>query len=444
MENLAKLPPQAVEMEVNVLGAMLIDREAVDVALSMLCAADFYLGKHKVIFEHSAALYAETQNLDQALLRARLEAAGALAEAGGAGYLTELLSAVPTSAHIADYAAIVKDRSITRQLIAVATDCVRDAFEPGQLARELAGAFSRRLTEVEERISGGGKGSFKDTVDSWHLRPDEEAPPLLYTGIAELDAKLGGINPGNLVVIAAPSSHGKTTLGTNIVTGWARDGMPVLIYSYEMSREEISQNIMSAVARACVNKRGKYNSTVAEDAARAAYPIVSALPIFVDDNGCDNISALAATARMFRRKESIGALMVDYIQLVPASSGRDTREQEVAEVSRALKRLARELSIPVIACSQLNDQGLMRESRAIKNDADILISIKAPAALDGVQVEVDLAIEKNRNGETGSAKATWQRGYRLFENLQLPAYREAYAGSKVEDARQDNPDEIQF
>lgn len=422
MEDLDRLPPQAIAAEAEVLGAMLIDKDAVDVALSILTAADFYGGKHKTIFATAAALYERDQGLDQALLREELAAKGQLEEIGGVAYLADLAAAVATSAHVEQLARIVKDRSLCRQLIAAGTDLVRTAFEPGRQAPELAATFAAQLSAVEEVLAGGTRSeTIADVLRELFASLDGERLPAYKTGLLALDQATGGMMPGELVVIMGRRGEGKSTLGVQLLRTWAGQGIPGLICSYEMSREQLSGCLLAAEAHLVIRK--DWQLTVdARAAANNAADVIAPLPLHVDDDSTRKLSALLATCRQRSRKNKCRAFLIDYIQLVPADKERDTREQDVAATSRGLKLLARELKSVVIACSQINDQGLSRESRAIENDADMLIRISAPdPETSGPVVTAQLIVKKNRSGACGTVNATWHKGWRLFTDYCPPA-----------------------
>jgi len=433
-----RLPPQAVEMEANVLGAMLIDREAAGVVAEILTPRDFYRGAHQRIFEVACQLYDRDQALDQALLRQALADKGWLEEVGGAAYLADLAATVATSAHVEQYARHVKDRSQARQLIAAATELVRKGFEPGCNALDL-------MEEAEQRIFDLARGrmaetaAIRDILDDLFRKLETHHGTGALTGLPygfrDLDEMTSGLHPGELVIIAGRPSTGKTTLALNIVHRVAcEQGMPVAVFSLEMTKLQLAQNMACLAARVDSHKlqRGQLDAGEWLRLKEEGRGQLNDAPIFIDECIEGRLLQLRSQARRLKSRQKIALAVFDYLQLIqgPREIAGEGRQQEVAAISRGLKSLARELDIPVIALCQLN-RGLeerpkhrpqlsdLRESGAIEQDADVVLLIHRPGLY---QEPIDrtaptsLIVGKNRNGPVGDVKLTFLEHCFRFEN----------------------------
>jgi replicative DNA helicase len=438
MENLEKLPPQALEMEANVLGAMLIDREAAGVAVEILRAEDFYKGSHRRIFEVACKLYDREQALDLNLLRQALADQGALEEVGGAGYLADLAAAVASSAHVEQYARHVRDRSLARQLIAAATATVREGFEPGREAQDLIEAAEQRIFSIAQERAPG-VSSIGDVLDDLFLRlaahHGTEALTGIPCGFRDVDEITSGLHPGELVILAGRPSTGKTTLALNIIANIAcEQGLPVALFSLEMTKDQMAQNMacMSAGIDSHKLRRGRLSREEWVKLETEGKAKLKEAPIFLDECLEPRVVQLRARARRLKMKSKIALAVFDYLQLIqgPSEAAREGRQQEVAAVSRGLKALARELNIPIIAVCQLN-RGLedrpkhrpqlsdLRESGAIEQDADVVLLIHRPGLYEDPpdrSQPVTLIIGKNRNGPIADVKLTFRENCFRFEN----------------------------
>ncbi|MEN6550175.1 MAG: replicative DNA helicase [Armatimonadia bacterium] len=441
MENLEKLPPQSLEMEQNLLGAMLIDHEAAGVATQILVPSDFYKGAHRTIFEVARELYDERQSLDQSLLRQTLADRGLLEEVGGIPYLTDLAASVATSAHVEQYAKHIKDRSVARQIIAAATETVRESFEPGQNSADLLENAERRIMEI-------GQGTFGEV----HRIGDVFRPVLtklgeqrghgmimgLPTGLRDLDAITGGFHPGEFNIVAGRPSTGKTSLALSIMHHLACDlQVPVGFFSLEMAREQVSKNLGCLIAR--VNSwKLRSDKLSNEEWGRLQTEAAAALaeaPIFIDDSPESRIVQIRAKARRMRSHHDVQLIVVDYLQLINGrSDSRQSRQEEVSAVSRGLKALARELGIPVLALCQLNRQmedrndhrpqpSDLRESGSLEQDADQIVLIYRPGLYENPPDRtkpITLIVGKNRNGPVADVQATFLESYFRYEDFLPP------------------------
>jgi replicative DNA helicase len=443
MENLDKLPPQALEMETNVLGAMLIDREAAGVAVEILRPEDFYRGAHRRIFEVARDLYDREQTLDQALLRQALADRGQLEEVGGVAYLAELTAAVATSAHVEQYARHVRDRSLARQLIAAATEIVREGFEPGRNALDLLEAAEQRIYSLGQDRAGSVQAISDIIEDLFHKLQAHHGTNALTgipTGFLDLDEKTSGLQPGELIIVAGRPSTGKTSLALNILNNVAApperngQGTPVALFSLEMTREQVAQNLACLNAEVDSHKlrRGRLSHEEWSKLETQGRGWLRETPIFIDDCPEPKIVQLRAKARRLKQQKGITLAVFDYLQLIqgPAEAASESRQQEVAAVSRSLKALARELRIPVIALCQLN-RGLedrpkhrpqlsdLRESGAIEQDADVVLLLHRPGLYQDPPdrtMPLTLLIAKNRNGPVADVELVFDDSCFRFRN----------------------------
>ncbi len=442
MDRGERLPPQATDMETHVLGSMLLDPQAASAALEKLQPDDFYLGRHQKIFEVAANLFDKEQSLDQALLREELKRRELLEEVGGVAYIAELVASVPTTAHVERYAEVVRECALTRRLIATATQIVENAYEPGRDAQELLEfaeqkMFSLSTSRADQQIFDMREiihDVYKDLESSHGKGGAFTGIPTGYTDLDELSC---GLQPGELIIIAGRPSTGKTTFGINVLNRLAlNQGMPVGLFSLEMTKEQVARNL------ACLNAkvdslRLRKNMLNDEEWGRLVEHGMGRMreaPIFVDDcPGEPLIVQLRARARRMVAQQKVGLLIFDYLQLIhgPKEIAAQSRQQEVAYISRSLKALARELKIPIIALCQLN-RGLegrtnkrpqlsdLRESGAIEQDADLVLLIHRSGLYEEPEPDLDkpitMIVAKNRNGPVGDFKLSFLYQYFCFES----------------------------
>ena len=419
MDSLEKLPPQALDMEANVLGAMLIDCEAAGVAVEILRPEDFYKGSHRRIFEVARELYDHEQALDLNLLRQALADQGALEEVGGAGYLADLAAAVATSAHVEQYALHVREKSRLRQLIAAATQIVRSGFEPGATADELLAQADAALMGLAGDHDTGGADAAQLADE---LIKQLQGPGLtlgLQSGLPLLDENLGGLRPGELIIVAARPNVGKTTLALNVLTAVASGGVPVLFFSLEMNRQTIAKHLVRQRTGLDLFS-GPLNANAEHLAIDAALDLRK-LPFTVED-GSLNLADIRSRTRRAVTKGRCGLVVIDYLQRIQTPADADNRCQAIGAIGRGLKSLAVDAAVPVLALCQLNRESEKREDRRprlsdlrdsgeLEQEADAVILLHRPnkekpfgqGGDDGLMV-MDLA--KSRNTAVGDA-ATW-------------------------------------
>jgi replicative DNA helicase len=436
-----RLPPQNLDAERAVLGAMLIDDDAIGTVLERLDSSFFYELGHQKIYEGIVHLYADRKNVDLITLTDRLKADGVLEAVGGAAYLSDLVDAVPTSANVLHHAEIVKEKGIKRKLIRNATEIVTRSFEAGSEVDELVDEAERLIFEIasdrEKQPAIPLKDIVKQTIEKIDLLyQKKETVTGIPTGFFEFDKLTSGLQNSDLIIIAARPSMGKSALAAGMAEHAAIDrGIPVAFFSLEMSKEQVVMRLLCSQARVDAQKvrTGLLASSEWPMLTRAAAKL-SNVPFFIDDSPAISSLELRAKARRLKSAHDIRLIVVDYLQLMRGSTSRvENRQQEISEISRSLKALARELQIPVIAISQLSRAVESRESRrpqlsdlresgAIEQDADVVVLLMREDYYEPKPENLGLAeinIAKQRNGPTGLVKLRFFKEYIRFENLEL-------------------------
>lgn len=445
--SLDRLPPQNIEAEQSVLGAILIDHEnALPKVIELIHPHDFYRGAHRAIFDAMLRLFDEGLPVDLVTLTDKLRAMGRLEEAGGQSYIFSLAAQMPTAANVTYHSDIVRDYSHLRKLISAGSDIVSLAYEDGADPQEVLGKAEDALFTIASGSNSKGftpiRNAVKDAFEKMERLYDKKADITgLATGLQDLDEITAGLQNSDLIVVGARPSMGKTALGMNIAEYVAIElGLSVAIFSIEMSQVALAERMICARARVDSNRVRK--GQIAKDEwgplTKAAGEI-SAAPLFVDDSSTLNITELRARARRLKAEHGIGLIVVDYLQLLGGRPIRyENRVQEVSDVSRSLKAIAKELDVPVVALSQLNRQlesrtdkrpnlSDLRESGAIEQDADVIAFLYRDAAYSGNKDDnsAEIIVAKQRNGPTGTVKAVYLRKFTRFEN----AANSFYAGN---------------
>lgn len=434
---MAKVPPQSLEAEQSVLGAMLIQREAISKAVDLIRTEDFYRESHRKIFGVIVGLFEKGQEADLITVSEALKATASLEQVGGLAYLTELTGLVPTAAHVEYYAKIVAEKALLRNIITVSTEIAAQAYEPGQEAQELLDDAERQVFTLGQRQGSTPflplKEILFETLENLEQNYGKNGVTGIPTGFRDLDHMLSGLQPSDLVVIAARPSMGKTMLCLNMARNVALNhNLPVVIFSLEMSREQLAMRMLCS--EALVNSQSLRNGTAAdEDWQRLSSALgrLGSAPIFIDDSPLLTVLELRARARRLKAEHQLGMIIIDYLQLMDARGSRqENRQQEISTISRSLKALARELKVPILALSQLSravearqDKRPMlsdlRESGAIEQDADVVGFIyredyyNLNAAPEDQNV-AEIVIAKQRNGPTGMIKLSFRREYGRF------------------------------
>lgn len=446
-----KLPPQNMEAEQACLGSMLLDKEAIEVALDILTSEDFYSERHRTIFNTLIELYNRSIPVDLVTLTEHLKGSGELEKAGGVVYLNTLLDEVPTSANIEYYAKIVEQKSLLRKLIRASSSIISLSFAPDRDAYEIVDQAEKLIFDVTERQ--GVRGYFpvgeviKDSITAieklFHRGDNYTGLP---TGYKEMDDLTSGFQNSEFIVIAARPSVGKTAFALNIAQNVAiNQHKKVALFSLEMSKEALVQRMLCSEARIDSQRLRKGLLRTAEwGPLTTAAGKLAESEIFIDETPGITDMQLRAKARRIQSRHGLDMVIVDYLQLMTTIRKSDSRTQEISEISRSLKALARELSIPVVALSQLSRAVEMRgrdkrpilsdlrESGAIEQDADVVIFLYRDELYNPNSDDRGLAeiiIQKQRNGPTGNIKLRFFKEFTRFENYeqwaeQMEPYRE--------------------
>jgi len=435
---LEKLSPQNLEAEMAVLGSLLMDEDAISVSAESLTRDSFYKDAHKKIFEVIIELYNANRAVDIITLTDELKRKGILEEIGGVSFLTGLANSVPTAANISHYVKIVKEKNILRTLINNATKIVSLCYGSEGNIDQVVDNAEQLVFEVSDKRHGGGyiplKEIIKNSIETIdRLYQKKEHVTGIPTGYIDFDLKTSGLQASDLIVVAGRPSMGKSAfaLGISEYAGIIEKA-PTAIFSLEMSKEQLVQRMLCAHAKVDAHKvRTGYLSTSDWPRLTAAAGKLSEAPIFIDDTPAISVMELRAKARRLKAHHDIQLIILDYMQLMRGSSNIENRQQEISEISRSLKALARELSVPVLAISQLSravesrtdhrpQLSDLRESGAIEQDADVVVLILREEYYNPTpdnQGTAEIIIAKQRNGPVGSMKLTFIKEYTRFENI---------------------------
>lgn len=435
-----RIPPHNSESERSVLGSMLLDPNAISEVLEVLTAEDFWVPAHREIYNSMCSLDRTGQPIDLVTVGEDLRQRGELERVGGQGILLDLVNSTPTSVNAGRYAKYVRDHARLRRLITAAGEISEMGYEAAGETAEILDRAESMIFEVAQHGSGELFAPVQNLLDETLMKLEERfnssgSVTGLTTGFRDLDELTSGLQPSNLIVVAARPSMGKTALALGIAQNAARStGKSVAIFSLEMSKTELVQRLLSSEAEVDSNKlrTGRMGDTDWSDLMNAAGRMAND-PLFIDDSGALTVMELRAKCRRLASRQDLGLVIVDYMQLMESSSHRReaNRQQDISEISRSLKVLARELNIPVIAVSQLNRApearsdkrpllGDLRESGAIEQDADIVIflyrdSYYDPETPDKGQAEVIVA--KHRNGRTATVRLLYLDHFTKFRDL---------------------------
>jgi replicative DNA helicase len=436
--------PQNLEAERSILGAILLDNNALNAAVENLRSEDFFLDQHRRVFQQMVALGETQQAIDLVTLSEELHRRGELEASGGAPYLASLADGMPHASNIEQYVRIVKEKALLRNLIHTTHAIQQRAFEGDEGADTvLDGAESSIFALAEDRVRAGLIPMREIVRDNFERleRIFREGKSItgVSTGYGELDKLTSGLQPSELLILAARPSQGKTALALNLAENIAiRAGLPVAIFSLEMSKESLLQRMVASLARVDAHKfrTGHLNRTDWQDMTEALGKISSA-PLWIDDAGSVSVVEIGAKARRLKRDKGLSLLIVDYLQLITARGRFSNRNEEVSSMTRSLKGLAKELQVPVLVLSQLTraperDERRpmladLRESGAIEQDADVVMFIYRPNffkldALPEERDQAELLIAKQRNGPTDRVKFIFKSRHTRFEELAPDAW----------------------
>ncbi|MBI3297993.1 MAG: replicative DNA helicase [Elusimicrobia bacterium] len=451
MADLLQLPPQALEAEMAVLGSMMIHAEAVDRAVELLDEADFYKETHRRVFHAAAEIHRANQAVDVITVGDHLRSQKLLGEVGGPQFLQELVNKVSTAAHVEHYANIVREKSVLRELIKVSTEVVGQAYREEKPSSQLLDEAQGRIMQVAQRSTVTGFVAAKDLAhdvisDIEALAQRKGEVTGVGTGLKKFDRMTAGFQKGDLILIAARPSQGKTALALNIAAHVVLNNKvatATAFFSLEMSRNAIMTRLIASEARVNLHeaRNGFFRRDRWTDLTNAAARI-SESPLFIDDSAGLSILDVRSRARRLQlelqsRGQALGLIMIDYLQLMRGPNRRvENRQQEVSEISRGLKHLARDMNIPVVALSQLNrrseDKGRtdnkpqmsdLRDSGSLEQDADVIALIHREGYYNRsdptVERNAELIIAKQRNGPVGTCELTFISELARFENKEL-------------------------
>ncbi len=435
-----KTQPFNIEAEICVLGSLLIDNEAISLVTESLSKNDFYKTAHQHIFETIVNIYDKNNAVDLVILKDELNRLSLLEKVGGVGYLMELEESVPIASNLEYYAKIVREKTVKRDLIAATAKIQHEAYSDSLESAELLDIAEKEIFDITQRKFAKPTTRMHDILQStWDyiesLHEGDSKLTGVPTGFADLDEKTCGFQRGELIIIAARPSMGKTSFVLNISEHVGanlrnpKDKKPMLIFSMEMSAQQISQNMLCSAAKidAHLMRTGKLSDN---DWSRLPIAMgdLSESAIFIDDTPGLGLLEIRAKARRFKLQYDIQLVIIDYLQLMEGRRA-ENRQQEISGISRGLKALARELNVPVIAVSQLNRSvesreghtprmSDLRESGSIEQDADVVILLHRADYYDSTKNkgEVDVDIAKQRNGPTGKIKLTFRSEFLRFEN----------------------------
>ncbi len=437
---LGKVPPHDVEAEQAVLGSMLTDRDAVISAIEVLKEEDFYRTDNRFIYEAILNLYNRAEPIDIITVKAELEALGKFEQVGGLEYLASLPDKVPTTANAVKYVKIVEEKSTLRNLIKTANEIIELGYDPTEDVDDIMEGAEKKIFNIMQNNDKKGYSAIKDVlVESFtqleELYNRKQHITGVPSGFTELDYKTAGFHGSDLVLIAARPAMGKSAFALNIATNAAvQANVPVAIFSLEMSKEQMVNRILCSEAMVDNNKirTGKLEEDDWTKLAGTIGPLSEA-EIYIDDTPGISVMEIRAKCRKLKLEKNIGMVVIDYLQLVQGSNRRNgSREQEISEISRSLKILAKELDVPVIALSQLSravEQRMdhrpmlsdLRESGAIEQDADIVMFLYRDDYYNKDSDKKNIAeviIAKHRSGSLGTVELLWLGSYTKFVNLE--------------------------
>jgi replicative DNA helicase len=457
----AKLPPSAVEVEKSVLGAMILDIEAVPKVMETLKPECFFDKKNQLIFEAMISLFEANEPIDTVSLYEELNKNSKIASAGGSSYISKLAQDVSSAANVEYHSKVILEKWILRKLISSSMEIATNAYSGTEDVFDLLDAAESKIFEITE---AGLKESYKsmdravreaiEHIEAIHSKKISSFS--VPTGFYGLDELLGGFQKSDLIIVAARPSMGKTAFALSAARNAAvDDNVPIAIFSLEMATMQLVTRLICAEARINAHnvRTGKFKAEDGPRISRTAHKLSQA-PIYIDDSPGQTVLEIRAKARRLKAEKNIGLVIIDYLQLMSSSTRMDSREREISTISRSLKSLAKELNIPVIALSQLNravetrtdkrpQLSDLRESGSIEQDADVVIFLNRPEYYgitqfaDGESTEgiAEIIVGKQRNGPTGDVRLKFIKDFARFENLDMyhSSFEEQVASSSHEE-----------
>jgi replicative DNA helicase len=432
-----RLPPQSREAERCVLGSMLRDNLVISDVLQVIRQENFYYDAHQKIYQAIIEIYDSGHPVDMVILAERLKQQKQIEDVGGYPYLAELWEAAPTAANAEYYAHIVRDKGIVRSLIHASTEILRDAYDHAQPADELLAKAEREVLDIAEKGVTGTTSTLQQAIKEAYARLDARKQggysevSGIPTGFVDLDHLTAGLQNNELIILAARPSVGKTAMALNLARHVVvEEGLPAFFVSLEQARIELAERMLVAQARVDSHKLRK--GTLGSDEMQRILDAGGALhkaKLFIDDTPSQTMLRIAANARRLKLREGIRIVLIDYLQLIEPENRRDPRQEQVAQISRRLKYLARELELPVVALAQVNRSSEdrqdhrprlsdLRESGSIEQDADTVFMLHRPGKTDGGIDDniIEVIVAKQRNGPTGEITLTYLKQFMRYEN----------------------------
>lgn len=428
-----RLPPQDLAAEMSLLASLMLDPTKLD-DVSFVRTEHFYADRHQRLYAVIRGLHQDQVGIDAVTVASTLDTQGRLAEIGGVEYLAKVLETVPNAAHAVFYANIVVEMWLKRSVLYTCTDLSTLVYEHTGPAREIVEQAESRVLAIRENDTGSEVESFNDVVmQTWAAIEERIGNHQSISGLAtewtELDEQLSGLQPGNMVIVGARPSMGKTAFACGMILGASQHGT-VLVFSLEQSNVELSERMLAATAGVDGHRLRNGTLNAAErDVLMTASHEIGGRAIYIDDKTGRKVSEIASIARRIKRRHGLSLIVVDYLQLIEPEDSRSPREQQVAVVSRRLKGLARELQVPVVVLAQLNRESEnrpdkrprlsdLRESGSIEQDADVVLLLHRPDAHDPADRagEADIIVAKHRNGPVGTVVLRWVAQCLRFEN----------------------------
>ena len=439
MENeiVSKVQPNDTIAEQAVLGSMLTDTDAVIAAAEILKPDDFYREDHREIFDAMMEIYGLGNHIDSITLNQQLKLRGTIEKVGGMQYIATLIDNVPTTSNVESYVKIVEEKSVLRQLIKTAQKILQMGYAQTEEVDTIIEQTEKQVFDVLQNRNSKNYASIKeilitafDNIESMYQNKNKISG--ISSGFVDLDEKISGLNPSDLIILAARPAMGKSAFVLNIASYVAKHKTPVMIFSLEMSKEQMVNRILSSESE--VDSMKLRNANLDSDdwlKLGSASGKLSEIPLYIDDTPGLSSSELRAKCRKAKLEKGIGLVIVDYLQLMESKTKSPSRQQEVSEISRSLKILAKELKVPVIALSQLSRASEsrtdhrpmlsdLRESGSIEQDADIVMFIHREDYYDPETERKNVAeiiLAKNRSGSTGTVELAWLGQYTKFANL---------------------------
>ena len=430
-----RLPPHSLDAEMCLLASMTLDREIIGEVVQRVERDSFYLADHQIIFEALVDLWTAGRPIDAVILREELAKRQLLEEIGGTVYIAELLGSVPSAAHALHYAHIVREKALLRQLIDASNKCLQDAYSPHETVEQVMDRAEKRIFDIAQKKITGEMVSLGSVAENVYEMLEDKGRAGLMSDFIDLDEMMHGLQAGEMIVLAARPSMGKTALAMNIVENVAAKQVPVAIFSLEMSKQQLAQRMMCSRAGLDAQRvrRGMLRNEEYQKLAMMVTEL-SKFQIWVDDTPGLTVMDLRAKSRRLALQKGIKLIMIDYLQLMEGTALAENRQQQITEISRGIKGLSRELNVPVICLSQLNRQAEgrdghrprmsdLRESGSIEQDADVVLLLHRDDYYRKNEPDfvpentADLIIAKQRNGPTGTVKLTFDDKTMTFRNL---------------------------